>query len=187
LNNSKILTLESQRLLLRPVVETDLDDFFQYRSKPEIARYQLWEPFNRQQALDYILKFKDSVPGIPGQWFQLGIVLKEENKLIGDCAFKRQEHEHRIGEIGCNLSPDYQGYGYAGEALSLMLDHFFMNTDLHRVTGIADCENLASVRLLERLRMRREGHFIHNIWFKGKWGDEYSYAVLKDEWVKHRE
>jgi len=30
--------------------------------------------------------------------------------------------------------------------------------------------------------MRREGHFIQNIWFKGKWGDEYLYAVLREEW-----
>lgn len=183
----KPLTLESRRLLLRPVIEKDLDDFFEYRSKPEVARYQLWEPFERQQSLDYILKFKDSVPGIPGQWFQMGIVLKEENKLIGDCAIKLLEHEPRIAEIGCNLSPAYQRKGYAGEALSMMLDHFFMKTDLHRVVGIADCENLASVRLLERLNMRREGHFIQDIWFKGKWGDEYSYAILKDEWIKHRE
>ena len=32
--------------------------------------------------------------------------------------------------------------------------------------------------------MRREGHFIQNIWFKGKWGDEYLYAVLREEWLR---
>lgn len=47
---------------------------------------------------------------------------------------------------------------------------------------IADCENAASIALLERLGMRREGHFIQNIWFKGKWGDEYLYAILEEEW-----
>lgn len=30
--------------------------------------------------------------------------------------------------------------------------------------------------------MRREGHFLQNIGFKGKWGDEFLYAILKDEW-----
>jgi hypothetical protein len=34
--------------------------------------------------------------------------------------------------------------------------------------------------------LRREGHFIQNIWFKGKWGDEYLYAILKEEWLGKR-
>ena len=59
----------------------------------------------------------------------------------------------------------------------------FDTFDLHRIIAITDCENIASVALLERLGMRREGHFIQNIWFKGKWGDEYLYAILKEEWL----
>ena len=40
--------------------------------------------------------------------------------------------------------------------------------------------------LLERLGLRREGYFIQNVWFKGKWADEYLYAILQDEWLgKH--
>jgi RimJ/RimL family protein N-acetyltransferase len=32
--------------------------------------------------------------------------------------------------------------------------------------------------------MREEGHFIENIWFKGKWGSEYQFAILEREWRK---
>ena len=39
------------------------------------------------------------------------------------------------------------------------------------------------VRLLQRLGLRREGHFLQNVWFKGKWGDEFLYAVLHGEWM----
>jgi RimJ/RimL family protein N-acetyltransferase len=53
---------------------------------------------------------------------------------------------------------------------------------LHRVIAITDCENAASVALLERLGLRREGHFLQNVWFKGTWGDEYLYAILHEEW-----
>jgi len=54
------------------------------------------------------------------------------------------------------------------------------------VIAVTDCENTASVTLLERLGLRREGHFIQNVWFKGKWADEYLYAILQDEWLsKH--
>jgi len=185
-DNNTLFTLESDRLILRNLRESDLEDFYEYRCRPEVARFQLWEPFDRQESLEYIVKYKDSLPGIPGQWFQLGIVLKEKNKLIGDCAIKLLEHEPRIAEIGCSLSTDYQGKSIAKEALTLMLDHFFLKTDLNRVVGITDAENTPSVRLMESLKMRKEGHFIQDIWFKGKWGDEFQYAILKEEWLKNR-
>jgi RimJ/RimL family protein N-acetyltransferase len=50
------------------------------------------------------------------------------------------------------------------------------------VIAITDVENAPSVALLERLGLRREGHFRQNVWFKGKWGDEYLYAMLQEEW-----
>jgi ribosomal-protein-alanine N-acetyltransferase len=175
--------LESPRLQLRNLKESDLADFLHYRSRPEVARYQFWEPFDEKKSMEYILTYKDSLPGIPGEWFQLGIVLKSENKLIGDCAIKQDKDEPRKADIGCSLSPDYQGNGYAREALSLLLDYYFREMDLHRVVGIADSKNHRAVRLMEGLHMRREGHFIKNIWFKGDWGDEYAYAVLKEEWL----
>ena len=122
-------------------------------------------------------------PGVPGQWFQIAIELKETGVLIGDCAFKINEHNDRQAEIGYTLSRVYQGQGFATEALSCFLTYAFLTFDLHRIIAITDCENTASVALLERLGMRREGHFLQNAWFKGKWGDEYLYAILKEEWL----
>jgi RimJ/RimL family protein N-acetyltransferase len=67
-----------------------------------------------------------------------------------------------------------------------VLTFAFIKLELHRVIAITDCENERSVALLGRLGMRREGHFIQNIWFKGRWGDEYLYAVLREEWLRKR-
>ena len=55
---------------------------------------------------------------------------------------------------------------------------------LHRVQEIVDAENTASINLLKSLGFREEGYFIENIFFKGKWGSEYQYALLKSEWDK---
>jgi RimJ/RimL family protein N-acetyltransferase len=52
------------------------------------------------------------------------------------------------------------------------------------VVAITDAENLAAARLLERLELRREGTFVENIWFKGAWGSEFSYAMLHREWAR---
>jgi RimJ/RimL family protein N-acetyltransferase len=70
--------------------------------------------------------------------------------------------------------------------VSCLLGYLFGELHLHRVSAICDAENLASARLLERVGMRREGHFIENIWFKGAWGSEYSYAILQSEWSERQ-
>ena len=67
-------------------------------------------------------------------------------------------------------------------ALRSLLDYCFHDLRLHRVRAVTDCLNTASVRLLAGVGMRREGHFRQHVWFKGRWSDEYLYAVLRAEW-----
>lgn len=47
-----------------------------------------------------------------------------------------------------------------------------------------DEENIASMRLLKSIGFRQEGHFIENVYFKGKWRSEFQYAMLSKEWHK---
>lgn len=102
--------------------------------------------------------------------------------LVGDCALKIEEHDERQAEIGSTLSRAYQGRGIASEGVSCVLEYAFVALELHWVIAITACENAASVTLLERLGLRREGHFLQNVWFKGKRADEYLYAMLQEEW-----
>ncbi|MBA2288190.1 MAG: GNAT family N-acetyltransferase [Ktedonobacteraceae bacterium] len=175
-------TLETPRLRLRHFTDADLAPFMAYRNDPEVARYQSWEGISEPEARAFVQDQKAIQPGVPGQWFQIAIELKETGALVGDCALKIEEHDARQAEIGYSLSRAYQRRGIASEAVSCVLDYAFMTLDLHRVIAITDCENTASVSLLERLGLRREGHFHQNVWFKGSWGDEFLYAILQEEW-----
>ena len=175
--------IESARLQLRHFQDSDVTLFMGYRNDPLVAKYQSWEGISELEAETFIQEQKVIQPGVPGQGFQVAIELKATGTLIGDCYFTMNAPDHRQAEIGFTLSREYQGYGYATEAVSCFLNYAFCAFDLHRIIAITDCENMASVALLERLGMRREGHFIQNIWFKGKWGDEYLYAILKEEWL----
>ena len=58
----------------------------------------------------------------------------------------------------------------------------FDTIEIHRVVEIVDAENIASINLLKSTGFKQEGHFIENIFFKGKWGSEFQYAMLKQEW-----
>ena len=118
---------------------------------------------------------------MPGEWFQFAVEIKETGQLIGDCGMKTEE-DGRQAEIGFTLSREYQGKGYATEAVSRLLDYAFGALGLHRIIAIADQENAPSVAVLERLGMHREGSFVQNAWFKGRWASEYLYAILRDQW-----
>lgn len=186
MNAPEFTSTETPRLLLRRLKDGDLPTLLAYHNDPEVARYQLWEDMSEAAARAFVNEQKSLRPGVPGQWFVFALERKDTHVHIGDCSLKVSELDERQGEIGFNLARDQQGKGYAAEAVSSVLDYAFDVLELHRVIAVTDCENAASVALLERVGMRREGHFIQNIWFKGKWGDEYHYAVLRHEWTHRR-
>jgi RimJ/RimL family protein N-acetyltransferase len=181
------MRLESERLILRCFRDSDLAPFVAYRNDPEVARYQSWDSFEESEARAFIREMASAQPGVPGDWFQFAVESKEIGELIGDCALQVDGQEPYRAEIGFTLAREHQGNGFASEAVSCLLDYAFASLELHRIFAIADCRNEPSWRLLERVGMRQEGHFLENVWFKGEWSDEYLYAVLKDEWLGKRE
>ncbi|MDR3573319.1 MAG: GNAT family protein [Anaerolineaceae bacterium] len=177
------LPFETDRLYLRPIQQDDLESFIAYRSDPLVARYQGWEaPYPREKAVVFLEEMKNKQPGLRGDWYQIIVTLKTDGQVIGDVAFHIFAEDILQAEIAFTFVRSYWGQGYATEAASRLLDYLFGELRLHRVRAICDVENLASARVLERLGMRREGDFIENIWFKGKWGSEFLYAILDREW-----
>jgi RimJ/RimL family protein N-acetyltransferase len=159
-----------------------LDPFLSYRSDPKVARYQLWEPFTRDNALDFIYKYKSAKSFMPGEWFGIGIELKETGQLVGDFALKIEAKEYSQAEIGFNVSPTHQKAGIATESVFCILEYLFSELNLHRVFAITDSQNKPAAAVLKKVGMRREGHFIQNARIKGKWADEFLFAMLKSEW-----
>jgi len=89
----------------------------------------------------------------------------------------------RTAEIGFILDPRHQGKGFATEAARGLLDWVFTTAGFHRVIGRTEARNAASARVLEKLGMRLEAHFVENEWVKGEWQSELVYAVLDREWT----
>ncbi|HKR00203.1 MAG TPA: GNAT family protein [Pyrinomonadaceae bacterium] len=175
-------TIESSRLILRRFQDADLGAFLAYVNDPLVARYQSWESYTEAEARDIIEKEKRLEPGLPGHWFTFALESKETGALVGHVALNTLANKQ--GEIGFTLAREFHGQGLAFEAATAVLGYAFRALGFHRIVGIADTDNGRSIALLERLGMRREGHFIENIWFKGKWGSEYLYAVLRKEWLE---
>jgi RimJ/RimL family protein N-acetyltransferase len=90
-----------------------------------------------------------------GQWFQFGIADRSTDRLIGDIGVCVHGPEKGHAELGFTLAADWQGRGLAFEAVCETLVLLFENTDIDRVIAITDARNDASVRLLERVGMKR--------------------------------
>ncbi|HOZ96721.1 MAG TPA: GNAT family protein [Niabella sp.] len=178
------MNIQTKRLIIRPLKLSDLADFHFYRSDAEVTKYQGFDVMTIEQAEEFIQDNSTKHYGKPGEWVQYGIENKETGKLIGDCAIKLQQEDARISEIGITISPIAQRMGFAKEALNEILFFLFETKDIQRVVEIVDTENKASINLLRSTGFRQEGHFIENIFFKGKWGSEYQFAMLKREWVQ---
>jgi RimJ/RimL family protein N-acetyltransferase len=176
------LVLRSPRLLLRPLCAEDAAPLAAYRSIPEVARFQSWESFDLADAVRLVADQAKLVPDTPGTWLQLAIVFSTSAALIGDCGIHFCDDDLQQVELGVTMSPTHQGQGMAAEALGSVVEYVFDRLGKRRVTAVTDAENHAAAALFGRLGFRREAHYVENVWFKGAWGSEYLFALLRREW-----
>lgn len=177
------MDITTDRLRIRPLQPADADDFYTYRSDPDIARYQGFDAMtDPAQARAFIEEEQGRLGGVPGEWSQWGIAFGTTNRLVGDCAVRTDTSDARQAELGITIAPAAQRNSYATEALRGLLRFLFAEQHLHRVIAITDVQNLASVQLLKRVGFRQEGHFIENVFLKGRWTSEFLFAVLQREW-----
>jgi RimJ/RimL family protein N-acetyltransferase len=178
-----MLPLESERLFLRPFTADDFGALFAIQSRSDVARWLYWGPRNEDEVRASLeTKIASSTLVNDNDSLSLAVVLKSSSEVIGEGSLFLLSAEHRQGEIGFIFHPDHHGHGYATETARLLLRLAFEEFGLHRVIGRLEPRNAASARLLERLEMRREAHFIENEFVKGEWQSELVYALLEREW-----
>lgn len=178
----EILNIQTTHLNIRHLELSDLSDFHIYRSNPEVTKYQGFDVMTIEQAEKFIKDNSTKHFGNAGEWVQYGIENIATRQLIGDCAIKLDRYNTRIAQIGITISHLEQKKGFAKEVLLGILAFLFDTKEIHRVVEIVDTENIASINLLKSTGFKQEGYFIENIFFKGKWGSEFQYAMLKREW-----
>ncbi|MFZ2964219.1 MAG: GNAT family N-acetyltransferase [Rhodoglobus sp.] len=167
--------------MLRRLAEPDVDDVLAWMSDPEVARYQLYEPRNREQVAEHIAKaMAATVLGEKDDWVEFAIQF--DDRVIGLLYFTISSLEDRTGEIGWALTRAHQGQGFATEAARAVLGLAFGELGMHRVYAELDPRNDASIALCLRLGMRHEAHFVEHMMFKGAWADTGIYGILEREW-----
>ena len=181
--------LTTERLTLREIEEDDWRSLLDYWSDPEVARYMPRGALNEEKVKGLVQRAVLGRRSHPRRYFRLAVVLKEGHQFVGDCVCRLVDPDNLedlsriIGQahIGYYFGREFWGHGYATEVASALLAYGFETLGLQKLWAWCDTENLASVRVLEKIGMNREGHFRKSALIQGKRQDCFVYGLLKDE------
>jgi ribosomal-protein-alanine N-acetyltransferase len=176
--------LSTKRLIIRPFLESDYKDLYEYLSLKDTYRYEPGQPISLEEAKKLCLERAKTTDF----W---AVTLKDDSKkFIGHLSFIQAEPKFfRTWEIGFIFNPAFQDKGYATEASRALIDNSFKELDAHRVVGYCATENVPSWRVLEKCGMTREGLQRKNVFFhkdrdgRPIWLDSYQYAVLAEDYL----
>jgi RimJ/RimL family protein N-acetyltransferase len=174
------LPIMTSRLILREIVESDLEDHARLFARPDVVRYLYDSEMSPEELRAHFSR--RLWHGLPdeGRWCNLAV--ESEGAFVGEVGLGLVSEKHRCYEIGYVFSPAFQGVGFATEATRALIDAAFRDLHAHRVIARLDARNVASRHLLERLGLRLEARHVRNEYVKGEWTDELVFAVLADEW-----
>lgn len=186
------LVIETERLILRPMRMTDVDDLLEYQSDPEIVKYIPWPPRTREQVTEAAAKtietgkfdIQEEDDYIVLVWELkngAGVENNEIGQVIGQSNMGLVSQRDSCANIGWVTHPGFQRKGYAFEATKALMQFGFHNFPIHRIIADIDTRNPESAAMAEKLGMRREAEFIDSEFFKGDWCSMWLYAILKSE------
>lgn len=177
----------TERLLLRPVRDDDIDTMLAFRDQPSVSRWLL------RTEVDPAA-FRKTWLGTLDDPRDHSVVAELDGTVIGtgsldikDPLGQEDAPPACEAEIGYILDPAHAGRGLATEIARELLVMAFGDLGLRRVTAGCYADNGASVRVLEKLGMRREEYGVKDSWHRELgWVDGCTYAMLREEWTPQR-
>ncbi len=179
---SEMPTIETERLILRPMRVSDAADMFRYARRSDVTTYLLWFPHPSQSYTEEYLRYIEKRYRL-GEFFDWGVVDKESGRMIGTCGFTRFDYPHNVGEIGYVLSPEFHGKGLGTEAASRVLRFGFEELSLHRIEVKFMQGNEASLRVSQKLGMQFEGYRRDAMLVKGTYRTIGTSAILRKDFL----
>jgi RimJ/RimL family protein N-acetyltransferase len=172
------MELTLPRLRLREWRQADWRAAHAYAADPEVVRYLDWGPNTEDDTRAFLREVQRARRRRPRTRYDLAVTLASTGAVIGGCRLWIESAPHREGSIGYSLARAAWGQGYATELAAGLLRLGFETLGLHRIHAIAEPENAASARVLEKVGMQREGHLRHHRYAKGRWRDSVLYAAV---------
>jgi [ribosomal protein S5]-alanine N-acetyltransferase len=148
-------TIKTDRLLLRRIIATDIDNIFKGLSDPRIIKYYGVNFKTLEATKEQMIFYADLEKNGTGTWFA---ICSPDNKVFyGAGGLNGLNKQHRKAEVGFWLLTDYWGQGIMKESMPLICDYGFKNLSLHRIEGFVESENANCKRAMAKLDFQYEG------------------------------
>jgi RimJ/RimL family protein N-acetyltransferase len=171
------------RLILREARTEDVPSFHLYQNDPRYLEHYPWPEWDCERSKALIARFISWSKEKPRIRFQLAVTLRGTGRFIGTCGIRCQVAGDDHGDLGCALSPDHWGNGYAIEATSAMLDLAFHTLDLQTVQATCVAQNERAVRLLRRLGFREAERIPAGTVERGyAWPERWGFELRRRSW-----
>ncbi len=177
------VVIESDRLLIRLVEETDLTHLLVINGDDEVTRYLPYATW--QSPADGAAWFKRiEALHATGNGLQFVVLEKSAGNIVATCLLFRYDEQSARAELGYVLGREYWGRGVMHEALTSLITYAFDAYALRRLEAEVNPDNGSSNRLLQKLGFTQEG-LLRKRWFgKGSAHDTNIYGLLRDEWPR---
>lgn len=172
-----IPTINTPRLLLRPLCDEDTSDMFAFTSDPEVTQFVLWPRHTSLEDSRGFIRFLNSE-----HISSCGIIHHADRKLIGTCFFHSFHPQHNKTEIAFNIASSYWRQGYATETAKALVSHCFASWDINRIEATCMIDNHGSARVLEKIGMTFEGIMRQSHCRQQEFVDMKLYAILKSDY-----
>ncbi|WP_306352577.1 GNAT family N-acetyltransferase [Flavobacterium sp. '19STA2R22 D10 B1'] len=176
------LKINSERLILRSIIEADLEQVHLLHSMEEIDKFNtLGIPESVEETKSILENWITENNKENTQHFTFAIELKTDNQFIGIIGISIGKVKYKNAEVWFKFDPKFWNKGYATEALNEILSFGFTNLKLHRIEAGCAVGNIGSMKVLEKVGMLREAHTRELLPLKSGWSDNYGYAKLSTD------
>ena len=148
--------IETERLHVRPVAQSDLAALMAVNGDPEVTRFLPYATWNSMDDAQAWFVRMDAIVS-DGTALQMVLADKANGLAIGTCLLFRYDAAQSNAELGFVLGRSSWGAGLMREALSALLERAFATMGVSRLDAVVDPRNQASVQLLKRLGFVRDG------------------------------
>lgn len=174
--------IRTPRLILRELCPADVPALFAIHSDADAMQWFGTDPMTDDQQAEQLLAQFASWRTLPNPGVRWGIERQSEPGLLGTCGLFKWNRPWRSCAVGFELGRGAQGQGLMTEALEAILDWGFAHMALNRIEAQVHPQNLASLRLLERMGFVREGLSRQAGYWLGAHHDLVQYGLLRADW-----
>ena len=175
------MELITSRLTLREFKESDFALFRELEAHLKTYYYESTFP-DEAATREYLKNAQVDALQTPRTRYRFAVNLRPDDEVRGRVTLALMNDSIQEWEIGWAVHPAEWGKGIAVEAARRLMEFAFVELHAHRIVAFCHAQNAASLRVMEKLGMQKDGHLRETRRWQGEWADETVFSILEREW-----